>query len=75
MSNFAAIGFGDGTDDTQRLILGAVQLARPAAELGALAAPDHAASATLADVWLVGRACEPPPMPEPRGWLKKLVGV
>ena len=28
----------------------------------------------LADVWLVGRPAEPPPMPEPRSWLKKLVG-
>jgi hypothetical protein len=49
---------------------GLIDVVAPAAPL------DDGSPATLAlaDVWLVGRPCEPPPMPEPRSWLKKLVG-
>jgi hypothetical protein len=39
---------------------------------GALAGAAAAPRMALADVWLVGRPCEPPPPAESRGWLRKL---
>jgi hypothetical protein len=51
-------------------------LGGPLDVVAAPAPPEELAAArlVLATVWMVGRPCEPPPMPEPRRWLKKLLG-
>jgi hypothetical protein len=53
-----------------------VTLGGPIDVVASLAASDGDATKAqiaLVDAWLVGRPCEPPPMPEPRGWLTRLL--